>query len=79
MDSERRIFLRQLAESDAHLFLIGFGLRLDGHSDNGLRKVHGFEKNLFVLVADGVTGCDVSQTDSGRNVTGKEKNLFPSP
>ncbi len=38
MHLEGRIFLRQLGQSHAHLFLIGLGLRLDGHVRSPARE-----------------------------------------
>src|SRR6185436_15903786 len=38
--TERRIFLREPAERDAHLLLVALGLRLDGLRDDRLGKLH---------------------------------------
>ena len=36
---ERRVFLRQLAQRHAHLFLVALGLRLDRHRDHRRREL----------------------------------------
>ena len=33
-DAERRVFLREALQREAHLFLVGLGLRLDGDRDH---------------------------------------------
>ena len=70
VDLEGRVFLHQLGERHAHLFLIGFGLRLDGHRDHRLGEGHGLQDDGLVLVADGVAGSHTAQTDSRADVTG---------
>ena len=67
---ERGIFLGQLAERDAHLFLVGLGLRLDRDRDNRLREVHRLEQDRLVLVADRVAGRDILQADRRGDVAG---------
>ncbi len=42
-DLEGRILVGQLRQGDAHLLLVGLGLRFDGHLDHGIREGHGFE------------------------------------
>ena len=71
MNLERRIFLRQLVQSDAHLLLIGLGFRLDGDGNHRLREIHRFEKDLLVLIADRVAGRDVAKPDGGGDVAGE--------
>jgi hypothetical protein len=38
--AERRVFGRQPAQRDAHLFLVGLGLGLDGLGDHRLGEDH---------------------------------------
>ena len=45
VDAERRVFLRQAIQRDAHLFLVGLGLRLDGLGDHRLREDHPLERD----------------------------------
>ena len=73
VDPECRIFLRQLVQRDAHLFLIGLGLRLDGDGNDRLREIHRFEKDLLVLIADRVARRDIAQTDSSSDVAGETR------
>ena len=40
---EGRILVGQLRQSDAHLLLVGLGLRLHGHLDHRIREGHGVE------------------------------------
>ena len=68
VDLEGRVFLHQLAERHAHLFLVGLGLRLDRDRDDRLGKVHRFQNDRVVLVADRVAGRDVLQAHRRRDV-----------
>src|SRR5436190_1642606 len=70
VDLERRIFLHELRECDAHLFLIAFGLRLDRHRDDRLGERHRLEQDRVVPVADRVAGGDAAQSDRGADVAG---------
>ena len=54
-DAERRVFLREALQRDAHLFLVGLGLRLDGDRDHGLRELHLLEHDDFVRDRDSVS------------------------
>src|SRR3546814_1428117 len=40
MHAERRVLLCQTPQGHAHFFLVGLGLRLNRHRDDGLRKHH---------------------------------------
>ena len=42
-DLEGRILFGQLGQGDAHLLLVGLGLRFDGHLDHRIREGHGVE------------------------------------
>src|SRR3546814_1817591 len=42
-DAERRVLLRQAVERDAHLLLVGLGLRLHRHLDDRLRELRSEE------------------------------------
>ncbi len=67
---EGRILVGQLRQSDAHLLLIGLGLRLHGHLDHRIGEGHGFERDRSLLVTQGVTGGDVLQAHEGVDVAG---------
>src|SRR5690606_475987 len=67
-DAERRILLRQTAQGDTHLLLVGLGLRLDGHRDDRLREHHPLQGDDIVDVAQRVAGGDVLQADRGGDV-----------
>ena len=69
-DLEGRILVGELRKGDAHLLLIGLGLRLHGHLDDGIREGHGFKGDRGLLVAQGVTGGHVLQTDERIDVAG---------
>ncbi|MCY1272303.1 hypothetical protein D9M70_208790 [compost metagenome] len=70
LDAERRVFLGQLAQGDAHLFLVGLGLRLHRHRDHRVGEVHAFEDDRLVDGAQGVAGGDVLHADQRGDVTG---------
>src|SRR5690606_8278685 len=40
---ERGVFLSEAVERDAHLVLVGTRFRLDGHTNDRIRKLHRFE------------------------------------
>ncbi len=65
---ERRVFLRQLRERDAHLFLAYLSLRLDGDLDNRIREYHRFQDDRVVLVAERVAGGHVFKSNSRSDV-----------
>jgi hypothetical protein len=68
--AEGRIFLRQAAQGDAHLLLVGLGLRLDRHRDDRLREDHALQRDDVVLRAQRVAGGDVLQAHRGGDVAG---------
>ena len=53
---ERRIFLHQLGDRHAQLFLIGLGLGLDGELNHRRREIDIFQNHRSLLVANGVAG-----------------------
>ena len=65
---ERRIFLRQLGNGHAQLFLIDFGLGLDRELNHRSREVDSFQNHRGPVVADGVAGRYRLQTHSGGNI-----------
>ena len=67
-DAEGRVLFGELLESEAHLVLLGLGLRLDGDVDNRVGELHGLEDNRCVLVAEGVTRGGVLQADDGNDI-----------
>ena len=75
---EGGIFLRQLRQRHAHLFLIGLGLRFHRDVDHRSRKVDRFQHNRRLISADGIAGDQILETYAGANVTGIDlDNLFP--
>ena len=66
---EGGVFLCQLGKADAHLFLARFGLGLNGHPNNRLRELHGFQNDWVLLIAQGVAGSGVFQAHSSRDIT----------
>src|SRR4029079_1511661 len=52
-----------------HFLTVRFGLRLDSHRDHRLRECGWFEHNLEILIAQGVTGGDISNTDQSRDIS----------
>ncbi len=70
MHPERRIFLGQLAQRDAHLFLVSLGLGLDGNGNHRIRKLHALERDHRVQIAQRVAGRHVLQAHGRGDVTG---------
>ena len=68
LDAERRIFLRQTLQGNAHLFLIRLGLGLHGLRDHRLREHHAFQHDDRARIAQRFTGRHVFQTDAGGDV-----------
>ncbi|MPM58935.1 hypothetical protein SDC9_105770 [bioreactor metagenome] len=66
--TESRILLRQFDERDAHLFLAGLGLGLNGNLDDGIRELHALEKNLMALHAERVARAGVLHADEGYDI-----------
>ena len=62
------IFLRQLGQRHAHLFLVSLGLRFNRDVDNRNRELDRLECDGMILVTNRVTGADILQTDSRANV-----------
>ena len=65
---ERGVFLGQLGERDAHLFLVGLGPRLDGHGDHGLGELHSFQRDRLLDVAERIAGGHILQADGGGDI-----------
>src|SRR5215472_9456357 len=70
-DFERRVFLRQPAQGDAHLFLVAFGLGFDGHGNYRRGESDGLQQDGGFFRADGVTGGDVLEAYASADVAGK--------
>ena len=70
LDAERRIFLHQLLEADAELFLVALGLGLDGQRDDRLGEVHRLEHDRLVFIAQRVARDHALQAHSRRDVPG---------
>ena len=66
--AERGIFLRQLRQRIAHLFLIRLGLRLDGHGNYRGRKFDGFQNDRLFFIAERVARGAVFQAHAGGDV-----------
>ena len=67
--TERRIFLRELAQRNTHSFLVSLGLWLNGNRNHRLREIHLF-KIMLIHDTQRVARRDIFQTDSCRNITG---------
>ena len=67
---EGGIFLCQLLKRDSHLFLTGFGLRLDSNADNRLGEFHGFKDDRIFLIAERIAGRGIFKADGGSNIAG---------
>src|SRR5690606_30243293 len=70
-DAERGVFLCQARQRDAHLFLVGLRLGLNGLRNHGLGELHALEQNVLTDVAQRFTRRDVFKTHHGSDVTGQ--------
>ena len=68
LDAQGRILGHEALERDAHLFLVGLRVRLDGHRDDGLGEGRRLEADVEILVAERVAGDDVLDADDGADV-----------
>ena len=67
---EGGVLLGQLHQRQAHLLLTSLGLGLDGHTDDRLGELHGLEDDGVLLIAQGITGGGVLQTDDRGDIAG---------
>ena len=65
---ESGIFLGQLGQRHAHLFLIGFRLGLDCDGDNRNGKFDGFKRDRVLRIANRVASRNVLQADRSANI-----------
>ena len=70
--AERRVFLREALQREAHLFLVGLGLRLHGHRDDRIRELHLLERDDLLEVAQRVAGDHVLQAHGRGDVAGAD-------
>ena len=69
-DAQGRILGHEALERGAHLFLVGLGVRLDRHRDDGLGEGRRLEADIEILVAQRVAGDDVLDADQRADVAG---------
>src|SRR5690554_3911355 len=69
MNTERRVFLCQTLQRQAHFLLVSLGLGLYRDRDYRLRELHALQNNRALNGAQGVTSSDVFQTHTGSNIT----------
>src|SRR5690554_2927785 len=69
MNTERRVFLCQTLQRQAHFLLVSLGLGLYRDRDYRLREFHALQNNRALNGAQGVTSSDVFQTHTGSNIT----------
>src|SRR5581483_628706 len=65
---ERGVFLHELGDGHAELFLIRLGLGLDGELDHGRRELDGLKNQRSFLVADRVAGGNGLEPDRRADV-----------
>ena len=70
VDAEGRVLLGQLGKTNGHLLLLGLGLGLNGNVDDGVGELDRLEDDGLVLVAEGVTGLGVLETNACNDVAG---------
>ena len=72
LHAERRVFLGQAAQRDAHLFLVGLGLGLDGLRDHRLGEHHPLERDDRIRIAQRLAGGHFLQAHAGGDVAGED-------
>ena len=68
--AERRIFLRQAIQRDAHLLLVDLGLRFDGDVDHRLGEYHALKGDDLVRIAQRLARGGFFQADRSGDVAG---------
>ena len=76
VDAESRVFLGELGETDAHFFLVGLGLWLDGDRNRRIWELDGLEADGVGGIADGGASGAVFETDDGGNVASTDASDF---
>jgi hypothetical protein len=71
-DAECRIFIAELAESHAHLLLIGLGLWLDAERHDRLHEFDDFEDDRMLFVAESIGSQSVLESDGGGDLSGED-------
>src|SRR5690606_25572061 len=66
--AERRVFLGEARQRDAHLLLVGLGLGLHGLRDDGLGELHALEDDGRVGIAQRLAGGDLLEAHAGGDV-----------
>ncbi len=74
---EGGIFLRELGQRHAHLFLVGLGLRLHGDFDHRRREVDRLEHDRRLFGADRVARDEVLEANGRADIAGENlRDLF---
>ncbi len=78
-NAERRVFLRQALQRDAHLFLVALGLGLHGLRDHRLREHHALQqRRRDSMIAQRFAGGHVLQAHARRRCRRPELPLISS-
>ncbi len=68
--AERRILASKAIERDAHLLLVGLGLRFDRELDDGIRELHPLKDDRRVRCAQRIAGGRVLEARQSDDVAG---------
>ena len=68
LDTESGILGDEALERSAHLFLVGLGVRLDRHRDNGLGKGRRLQTDVEVFVTQRIASDDIFNANDGTDV-----------
>ena len=68
---EGGVLVGQPRQRNAHLFLVGLGLGLDGHRDHRLREGDGAQRDGVMRVAQRVAGLQFLHAHAGADVAGQ--------
>ena len=70
VNTERRIFLRQLAQRNTHLLLVSLGLWLNSNGNHRIREIHALQRDDFFQVTQRVARGHILEANRCRDIAG---------
>src|SRR5690554_1299946 len=71
LNTEGGIFLSQLGQTSTQLVDVLLALGLHGYTNHGIGEFHRFQSDGMLLVAQGISGTQVFETNTGTNISGR--------